>query len=418
MPNLSRLPLLSSPPGNRGACVARVWLLLAAAAGIMTGCTEKPSAPAPSISQMRLQLLHPSHGDTLAGEVRCVAEWEGSAPPLQICFLADGVPIDTLTAPPWEALWRPGVPPPGGVSHQLDAQAWTLDGARIDAAQVLVWVVPDSAPKVTFDPEPRTIWLHRDLVECIRARAADPEDGPLPGEAIIWTGSHIADKVTGDCLPLALLPDSDQIVTASVRDSRGQEGSASLRLRPFGTLNPTEPEHCRFNLESALQALDANLLEAQLAPGFIFVPCRSEAERAGWRLAWPREEFLSALKAWADTPSISRPEWTWYPGPMMIWTAEAGRQAWQHCRSTGLTFQYRDSIRTESVLLARGDAALWMAEDARGRWRILEWRDLPYDNETSLASVLAASAGMPVPEPGLGCTRAPSPRVAGGASRP
>jgi len=415
---LSSIPMLIPSPSRRNARTTRTWLLLGTAVVTLAGCTDKPSAPPSSAGRMRLELLRPVHGDTLAGEILCVAAWEGPAPPLGVCFLADGVPIDTVTAPPWEALWRPRFPPPGGTSHTLRAQAWTLDGARIEAAEVSVWVVPDSAPSVTFDPLPRTIWLHRDQAECIRARACDPEDGPIPGEAIVWTGSHLTDRLTGDCLPLTLLPDSDQTVTASARDSRGQEGSATLRLRPFRPLDPDEPEHCRFNLEAALQALDANLLEAQLAPGFIFVPCRSEAERAGWRLAWQRDEFLGAIRAWTGGQPMRRPEWTWEPGPMMIWTTDDGRQAWQQCLGTRLALRDSDSLHTEPVLLARGEAALWMAEDARGKWRILEWRDLPYDNETSLASVLAASAGMSVPGPGPGCARAPSPCAAGGSPRP
>lgn len=406
------------PRENHGRTILLVSLLIAATPAILAGCAERPSAPpAPGVGA-RLTLMQPADGDTVAGVIRCVASWEGHAPPDRISFIADGHAVDTATNPPWEAVWRPAWPPPGGAEHRLGARAWTADGARIDAAQVTVWVVPDSSPRVTLDPHPRTIWMRRDKVGALRAQAYDPEDGPLPCRAISWTGSHMTAAVTGDSLALAVLPDADQTVTATARDRRGQEGSATLRVRPFLPMEPSEPGYCRFNLEAALQALDPDLLEDQLAAGFTFVPCRAEAERAGWGLVWPGDVFLMAVRAWAARPSVLRPEWTWAPGPLMIWSAGGGRQAWQHFRNTSLAFDDASGTAPERILLARGEAALWMTEDAGGKWRILEWRDLPSDNETSLASLIAAAAGMPVPGPGLGCAPAPSPDIGPRASRP
>ncbi len=127
---------------------------------------------------------------------------------------------------------------------------------------------------------------------------------------------------------------------------------------------------------------------------------------------------MQALRAWAASSAVTRPDWTWTPGPLMVWSTGGGHQAWQHFHNTSLAFEYPDSARAESVLLARGEAALWMEEDATGGWKILEWRDLPYDYEASLASLMAAAADMPTPGPGLGCAPDPSLRTGPRTSRP
>ena len=61
--------------------------------------------------------------------------------------------------------------------------------------------------------------------------AYDPEDGSLEGSHLSWTSSLDGDLGTGELLFAPDLSRGQHTITVTARDSEGNEGSASIRIK-------------------------------------------------------------------------------------------------------------------------------------------------------------------------------------------
>lgn len=362
----------------------RTLLRLALAAISAAACAREHSVHSTGPAESPVAILEPAEGDTVCGRVMIEASIVHRDARV-IRFLIDGVVVDSASVPPWRGFWVADSPA-GGREAWISVRLEGTEGGSVTAGPIAVWVRHDRPPGVTISAPARAVWLERRTGAALTAEADDPEEGPLSPERITWSGSHLPRTLRGDRLPLDLLTEEEQIVTATATDRWGLAGECTIRVRPFSYRPHETAEECLLNLFAAVRAADPDAFVDCCANGFRFVPCVTEAERSGWPLAWDRSLVATAVQRWFADPEVGWIEWD--PGAVRLarWTTADTAWAWAECGPTSLSWS---STRT-----AGGMAGLLLARRAGQPWRVDSWHDRPAPGEVSIASVLAGYGGL------------------------
>lgn len=373
------------------------WLSLAGTTLVALGCSPDGPASIASPPESGITLVAPAEGDTVRGMVALEARilHPGAR---QVLFVADGVAIDTLLAPPWRGRWQ-ATAPAGVPSVSLAARLIDASGATEVSPAVSVWVVDDRPPSLRIRAPGRAIWIERREGAALTATAWDPESGDLPAERIHWSGVGLARPLQGAELPLRLLPTGEQTVRAEATDEAGLTGGSAIRVCPFSYVADDSPEGCIENLWAALRAGDAESFLQRCDDRFGFVPCMGEAVPAGWPPVWDRTLFAAGLHAWMNDPDVGWIEWSAGPDRIERWTSGSATCAWVECGAIRLDWSNLpgEPGATEppgAMPRAAGSAGLLLACDEEERWRLCAWRDRPGAGQPSLAALLAEYAGL------------------------
>ena len=378
----------------------RTRLRLTLAAIAAAACAREHPVNSTGPVDPPVAIVEPAEGDTVGGRVMIEASVTHRDAKV-IRFLIDGVVVDSASVPPWRGFWVADAPV-GGTEARITVALQDIDGGSVTAGPIAVWVRHDRPPGVTIAAPARAVWIERRTGAALTADANDPEEGPLPPERIIWSGSHLPRTLPGDHLPLDLLTEEEQFVTATATDRWGLAGTCTIRIRPFSYRPPATPEECLTNLFAAIRAADPDGFVGGCAECFRFVPCVMEAERSGWPLAWNRSLVATAVQNWFADPEVGWIEWD--PGAvrLALWTAADTTWAWAECGPTSLSWS--------STCAAGGTAGLLLARRAGEAWRVQSWHDRPGPGEVSLAAVLAGYGGL--------APASPAGQVARAAARP
>jgi hypothetical protein len=276
---------------------------------------------------------------------------------------------------------------------------------------VVVWALPDAPPIVRLELPRQAIWIERLPGVALRATADDPEDGPIPDGGIRWRGDGLARGLRGGSLPIEILPEAEQTVTAEAVDRWGRRGGCSATIRPFRYRLAAEPLDCMKNAAAAFQARDPEGWMGQTGAGFRFLPCAEEAA-VGWETIWDRALFARRLHAWLTDADVGPPRLSWQPGRPSVWATGGDSLAWLPLSGIELRFSHVREPAGDEDGVSGGAAELLLAKEGVKEgdsvWRIVQWRDFPGRVGPSLASILAQSDGMPAAPEGRRC--GPEPR--------
>ena len=113
-------------------------------------------------------------------------------------------------------------------THQITAQVADSLG-KLGSAGVSISIVPNASPTVTVTSPPEGASFIEGTPVDLVASAADPEDGDLSA-GLAWTSSIDGALGTGGVLQVNALSLGDHLLTASVVDSLGADGSSSVTI--------------------------------------------------------------------------------------------------------------------------------------------------------------------------------------------
>ncbi len=113
-------------------------------------------------------------------------------------------------------------------AHQITAQVADSLG-KLGSASVSISIVPNASPTVIVTSPPEGASFIEGTPVDLVASAADPEDGDLSA-GLAWTSSIDGALGTGGVLQVNALSLGDHLLTASVVDSLGADGSSSVTI--------------------------------------------------------------------------------------------------------------------------------------------------------------------------------------------
>jgi|GEM_PF-4431238 len=306
---------------------------------------------------------------TLADTLRIELSLTGG-PAGPVAVRADGVTVAERTRPPWRFAWLP----PGDSARAilLDAIACVGDGhENVNAPARIVRWRPNAPPRVEIVGIPAGGGVRRSAQDSLRAIASDPEDGPLAGDAIIWSSDLEGWIGSGDRIPSEALIAGRHILRVRATDRWKRSAVAERPVEVFDTDRDADtPEALLEYLRHAMIAADSAAYVDNLDPDFRFLLCPAELEAdsslpAGWRRA---EEVVFAGHLW----SITRAEWTL----VFLQRTEIGGEAWAKAEVENLIVDL--SAGPENILrTAGGKARIYVRKRVSSPgWKLLQWQDL------------------------------------------
>lgn len=385
-----------------GAGTRRLWLIVASWLCALPGCqTEPPSAPPdpPIVEPITLRWIRPAPGDSVAGRVVLRAEAEGGGGVRRMIFFADGIPLDSLAAPPWECTWsaqRAEVVE--RVSLRVDA--WDEFGFRFRSPDLIVWHVPDRSPVTDVRRLEAVGAVPRSEIEQLDAYGCDAEDGPLPPTRIEWEVEGIPGRLADAVFDVERLGPWPQRVRTWVTDRRGQPG-----VSPWLTIFEYRDDDTAVGLFAdfahAFAAGDVARLLERLGDDFRFYPCGDTG-------AWDAPLFAERTASWQRAGH--RPlRWSWNPRP--VGTDAGGWFLADIVTAQHMRVPADECADRAPVLIGRFSASVQISTGPDGRdLRIRRWVDRsgPGPESTSLTELLlGARATSQLETPARACRGSP-----------
>ena len=209
---------------------SRLYLFDSGSTGLYT-LTYAPVTPL----KPTVQITSPGNGSTFSpGATLTVAASAASlqAAVQKVDFFADGIPLGTAAATPFQIAYAPGVGP-----HSLKAVATDANGTASDPAFAAITVnaSANQPPTVSLSGPGGAASLYAPAAVTLAASASDP-DGSVAKVDFYNNGQFLGSSVSAPyTLTLPALPAGDYAFTATATDSQG----ASATSRPAVlTINP------------------------------------------------------------------------------------------------------------------------------------------------------------------------------------
>ncbi len=354
------------PRSSVQCAIAALVILL----GLLACAGDRPIRP--EGAGIRLSILRPAPGDSLADTIRCVVRIDGGRGRSARLAAGDSL-VAECESPPWILRWLPG----GAGSRRIDLEASAFDSAGRVASSGIVTVRwgPNRPPSVYFPDRTSPAWIARAEAESLRVTAVDPEDGALPDSALFWHSDRQGFLGQGARIPSLSLTPGRHRIRVRATDRWLRAAWATLEVEAFGYRGASTPEGCLEDLRYSLLDQRPDLYEASLAAEFSFRFCPGE-RGADPRipLRWDRDEEASFARHATQTPypRFQRLEWNiasleraGFTGGSWI-KAELGGMAIRLALAPG-----------ETLAVSGGRARIYLRR-ANGQedWRVVEWRDL------------------------------------------
>ena len=385
--------------------------------------------PGSDVKPPQVAIVAPSPGAVVVDTVQVEISARDDDEVARVALLADdGSVVGERFRAPWVFAWTTEGLPDSSV-HRLQAFAVDAHGNTACSAECPVLVRANGPPEVAIlEPRPEA-WIDLDRADCRwQARAADPDDGPLSGEAIVWWIDGARMEATGSDIARPQISAGTHTVAVEASDRWGTRARASCTVTGFRYPGSAGPGDALLSFLFAIRAGDAASALALLATGFRFhVPAEAADDPAGIEAQLALQALFASERFVSLTLGMDC-------GPIERSVCPAGETAQAELRgltlAARLTCPRNDFVEPAQVEWEIGPTVarlifLLNGADGSSGWRLAGWWDLHgavwgSTRGSSFTDLLrAAESGRLCHSPRGGRrSRAPSPRRPSGEPRP
>ena len=332
------------------------------------------------IAPPEVAIVVPAPHAVVADTVRVEIEARDDHEVAHVVLIDDGAIVAEKYHAPWVFGWNTEALLDSS-AHVLQAIATDPCGNAARSPECPVLVRSNDPPEVTIlEPRPGA-WIDLDRPRGTwHARALDPDDGLLAGDAIAWSVDGATLESSGDEIAMPDLTAGTHRIAVEARDRWGTPGRAACTTTAFHYPGRAEPGDALLTFLYALQAGDAQAALGVLAPGFRLHAPRQQGNNPGGI-----ETAGHGLEALLDQERFVSLALSMDCGPIERSQASGGEWAEVELRHLRLDLSLAcprndlDAIAQVEWEIGPSTARLIFflnGVDAADGWRLVEWWDL------------------------------------------
>ena len=332
-------------------------------------------APPPRDDRLRINWASPGNGDVITDTVRIELAVDGGTP-IGVAVTANETLVAQRDEPPWRLQWLPSATSAGRL--RLLATAHGAEGLTSVTPEIEVDWHPNDPPLVRFLPPALACAIDRSSTDSLFAEAIDPEDGRLPGDALVWISSLQGFLGQGDRMPLSALLRGRHDLRVRAADRWLRNGWAERVLEVFEYQGGSTSAGTMTDLRYALIAHDPGIYAESLAPSFRFLFCLSDRlsdPEVPARWGYAEEAAFARSILQGSRCNLLDADWT----VASLKPAVLDERTWMKAELCGIKVRIAvDGIDTLTVVNGSARVYLSRATD-EDRWRVEQWHDLGSD---------------------------------------
>ncbi|MBD3236304.1 MAG: hypothetical protein GF330_06360 [Candidatus Eisenbacteria bacterium] len=247
-----------------------------------------------------MEIVAPQAGSSVADSVRIVVSASDDRTVESVTVRIDQRRLARRTQAPWEFAWDTSGLPDSSL-HRLQAEAEDAAGNRGRSAELEVCVRRNSPPTLRLLWPPDGHWANLDRPAADwRCVAADPEEGQLAGERIVWFVDAETLATRGSLIPAPPLAEGMHEIRIEARDRWGRRARVQSQIHAFRYPSGQTPSGLLEVFTLALRARDARTALACLSEDFVLLPPLPQAAA----LRWMSDQHREALERLCDPERV------------------------------------------------------------------------------------------------------------------